>query len=168
MKEILERYSAPLMQQWNQLNSREKKLVSWAGVAIVICILYWGIWQPLNTSVVNSKNQLAGAEQTLQWIKEQGNKLASYRASNSIQPIPRGSLESAVDRSARNHQIQITRIQPQKDRVDVWIENVSFNQLLGWLSMLHQRGVTVRLLDLSKTSEPGYVKVRRLQLGLAL
>ena len=57
-------------------------------------------------------------------------------------------------------------MQPQGEDLQVWIEEVSFNQLLTWLEQLSSReNINVKSIDLSNTQQPGVVKVRRLQLG---
>lgn len=60
----------------------------------------------------------------------------------------------------------ITRVQPQSNNVQVWIDNVSFNQLLTWLEQLaNNEGIQVKVIDLSQGEQPGQVRVKRLQLG---
>ena len=57
-------------------------------------------------------------------------------------------------------------MQPQGDELQVWIDEISFNQLLTWLEQLASReGLRVKNIDLSLADEQGVVRVRRLQLG---
>ena len=57
-------------------------------------------------------------------------------------------------------------MQPQADDLQVWIDEISFNQLLTWLEQLASReGLRVKNIDLSLADEQGVVRVRRLQLG---
>ena len=57
-------------------------------------------------------------------------------------------------------------MQPQGDDLQVWIDEISFNQLLSWLEKLASRdGLQVKNIDLSKADQQGVVRVRRLQLG---
>ena len=57
-------------------------------------------------------------------------------------------------------------MQPQGDNIQVWIDEISFNQLLQWLEQLSSKeGLRVTNIDLSNAEQPGVVRVRRLQLG---
>ena len=57
-------------------------------------------------------------------------------------------------------------MQPQGDDLQVWIDEISFNQLLTWLEQLASReGLRVKNIDLSLADQQGVVRVRRLQLG---
>ena len=57
-------------------------------------------------------------------------------------------------------------MQPQGDDLQVWIDEISFNQLLTWLEKLASRdGLQVKNIDLSLADQQGVVRDRRLQLG---
>ena len=50
--------------------------------------------------------------------------------------------------------------------MQVWIDNIAFNQLLTWLEKLaNNEGIHVDTIDLTKGDQPGQVRVKRLQLG---
>ena len=57
-------------------------------------------------------------------------------------------------------------MQPQGDTLQVWIDEISFDQLITWLNNLSENyGLKVTSIDLSKAEQQGVVQVRRLQLG---
>ena len=78
-----------------------------------------------------------------------------------------GTLDGVVNRTAFNHKIKITRLQPQGQELQVWIDAVPFDGLLMWLAELSDRyGVQVKVIEVAREQLPaGMVKVRRLQVS---
>ncbi len=149
---------------WQQLNLREQRLVMAMSAVITIFILYGLIWQPLNESIASSKLKIDRQQTLLTWVEEstQRYQLAKRNGRNNSG----ASLSSIVNRTSNLNKITITRMQPQGDDLQVWIDEISFNQLLTWLEQLASReGLRVKNIDLSLADQQGVVRVRRLQLG---
>ncbi len=149
---------------WQQLNSREQRLVACMAIAVLVFLFYSLIWQPLNDNLAKTQQKLVRQQALLSWVSDNTERYkqaikGSGRASS-------GSLSSIVNRTARQQQIIITRMQPQGDDLQVWIDEVPFNQLLSWLEQLSMaEGLNVKGIDLTKGEDLGVVRVRRLQLG---
>jgi len=149
---------------WQQLNVREQKLVIAMGSVIGIFILYSLIWQPLNEGLEKSAKKLARQQALLTWVSENTARYKQINKGGIAQG--KGSLSSIVNRTARNHQITVTRMQPQGEDLQVWIDEVAFKELLKWLEKLSlSEGLQVKGIDLSRSEQSGTVRVRRLQLG---
>lgn len=150
---------------WQQLNNREQQLVLVMSVVMAIFILYSLIWQPLNQSLVDGKAKLSRQQALLTWVEEGSERYLQAKRAGAASRS-NASLSSIINRTSRQSNITITRMQPQGDELQVWIDEISFNRLLTWLEMLASReGLQVKNIDLSKTEQPGVVRVRRLQLG---
>lgn len=149
---------------WQQLNIREQRLVIVMSALISVFILYSVIWQPMNESIAKSKAKIDRQQALLTWVQENTQR---YQQAKSNGGGSSGeSLSSIVNRTSRIEKITITRMQPQGDDLQVWIDEISFNQLLSWLERLSVRdGLQVKSIDLSKAEQQGVVRVRRLQLG---
>lgn len=149
---------------WQQLNLREQRLVIVMSALISVFILYSGIWQPMNESIAKSKAKIDRQQALLTWVQE--NTQRYQQAKRNGGGSSGESLSSIVNRTSRIEKITITRMQPQGDDLQVWIDEISFNQLLSWLERLSVRdGLQVKSIDLSKAEQQGVVRVRRLQLG---
>lgn len=152
-----------MKQWWQQLQQREQRLVIAMAVFISIFILHQGIWQPLNNNIEKADKKLERTNELLAFVKE---NTAKVKRSGVQRPIATGSLSSVVNRAASQYQITLDRIQPQGDSVQVWIDDVAFNQLLSWLSSLsNDHGLNVSNIDISKSDINGAVKIRRLQIS---
>lgn len=150
---------------WQGLNNQERRLVLVGGIFVVIFLLYKLIWQPLNDSIDKTQNKLEKQQELLVWVTNETARYASASRSSGARKSG-GSLSSIVNSTARQNNIQIARLQPQNQDVQVWVDDVAFNQLLSWLEQLSSRQeLVVKSIDLSKGSAPGQVQVKRLQLG---
>jgi general secretion pathway protein M len=152
---------------WLTLNQRERQLVLLAAVAVGLAVLYWGIWTPLASRVEAKKQTLELQQATLILSKQQGERILSAGGVQGATPdIDDKNLSEVIGQSASSQQIVMSRIQPRGESIDIWIDDVPFNQLMNWFIQLEQRyGLTVENLDLVAKDVPGTVSVRRLRLG---
>jgi len=149
---------------WQQLNLREKKFILVMVPLVVVFIVYSFVWQPINNNITKSEKKMARQQQLLSWVKENTQRYQQAKLSGGAKT--KGSLSSIVNRTAGSHKITITRMQPQGDNIQVWIDEIAFNKLLQWLEQLSStEGLYVTNIDLSDAGKPGIVRVRRLQLG---
>jgi len=149
---------------WQQLNTREQRLVSVMSMLLSIFILYGLIWQPLTENIEKTTLKLERQQALLTWVAE--NTQRYQQAKRNARGGSGASLSSIVNRTSSANNITITRMQPQGDDLQVWIDEISFNQLLTWLEQLAiNDGLQVKNIDLSSADQQGMVRVRRLQLG---
>ncbi|WP_028767557.1 MULTISPECIES: type II secretion system protein M [Shewanella] len=150
---------------WNGLVLREKQMVSACGVVLVIGILYWGVWTPIANAEAEAQRRLEGQQSTLNYVKQTANRIAGLKQSGTNNAF-RGSLSAAVNQTAGAFGLEITRMQPQGNKIQVWMDEVPFDTLLNYLNELVQnKGLSLESLDLAESDTPGYVNVRRIQLS---
>ncbi len=150
---------------WHTLALREQRLVIAMSSAVIIFLLYSLVWQPLNDNLVNTKKSIASRQALLLWVDENAARYQSAQSMGTNKPST-GSLSSIVNRTADQQQLTITRMQPQGELLQVWLDSVPFTQLLSWLEHLaNKEGLQVQAIDLTKGDIEGEVRVRRLQLA---
>ncbi len=149
---------------WQGLNLREQRLVLAMGSAITIFILYSLVWLPLNENLAKTQKRLESRQALLTWVAENTARYQSVK-STSGNKRSNGSLSSIINRTANQQQITITRMQPQGESLQVWIDSAPFTQLLFWLEHLaNNENLQVQAIDITKGENQGEVRVRRLQL----
>ncbi len=150
---------------WQGLNQREQKLVLTMGSAITIFLLYGLVWQPLNENLTSTEKKLASRQALLTWVADNTARYQSVKLSGG-KKTSSGSLSSIINRTANQQQLTITRMQPQGDTLQVWLDSAAFTQLLFWLENLaNNEGLRVQSIDITKGDKEGEVRVRRLQLA---
>ncbi|TKB56219.1 type II secretion system protein M [Ferrimonas aestuarii] len=156
-----------MMQQlrtwWQKLNDRERQLLTVAAPVAIIGGFYWLIWQPINLAVDNAERALKAEQVKLADIKRDANRYLSLKQSGG-QVSASGSVSQIVTQSAKQYGLSIERMQPQGQKLQVWLTESSFDALVNWLAYLSQQGIRVEAVDLSATDTAGKVEVRRLQL----
>ncbi|REL28459.1 type II secretion system protein M [Thalassotalea euphylliae] len=155
-----------MKQWWQQLQTREQRLVLAMAAVVLVFILFQGVWQPIHQGVDKAEQKLTRTQELYQFVQTNTAKVNGLAGTNrSISPG--GSLSSLVNRVAGQYQISIARIQPQGDNgVQVWIDEIPFEQLLRLLNTLtEQHGLMVSNIDITTGNSPGTVKIRRLTLS---
>ncbi|MFQ3208677.1 MAG: general secretion pathway protein M [Colwellia sp.] len=149
---------------WQQLNNREQRLVVAMGLFFIVFIFYSTIWKPINNSIIEANSKLARQQELLTWVQDNTALYKQIKKSNG-KPTLTASISSATNRSAKTYKLTITRMQPQGDDLQVWIDSTPFTQLLFWLEHLtNNEGLQVKAIDLTLGDSIGEVKVRRLHL----
>ncbi|WP_199610502.1 type II secretion system protein GspM [Flocculibacter collagenilyticus] len=152
-----------IKEHWEKLDDREKVLVGAMSVFVVIAIIYWGIWQPLANKQETLKHNLTQQIELNQWAQ---NSIAKIKAAGTTSRNSNtGSLSQIVNRTTSGYGFTISRMQPREDKLQLWIEEASFDELVSWLAQLESRHqVKVNQFDVSAADQAGIVKVRRLEL----
>ncbi|MGO1295688.1 MAG: type II secretion system protein M [Vibrio sp.] len=154
-----------LKQWWNSITPREQRLVSVAALCLVVGIVYWGFYQPLNQRIAYAQARVHSEKQLLTWVSEKADHIVALRKqggrSTTLEPLNR-----VVANSSSEFKIRLIRVQPRgNEKMQVWIQPLPFSQLLNWIAFLKEKqGITVEYLDIDKGSVPGVVEVKRLQL----
>ena len=147
-----------------QLSEREQRLVVISAVLVFIAIFYWGIWSPLNTSLERNQSAVKNQTELLAWVQKNANRAVQLRSSGGNASFS-SSLPQVVNQLASRMKIAISRMQPQGDELQVWIDQAPFNDVLSWLQSLEKTGVSILDIDIVESNLPGQVKIRRLKLG---
>ncbi|MDN7126992.1 type II secretion system protein M [Pseudidiomarina sp. 1APR75-33.1] len=165
-----------LQLRWQQLNHRERLLVSLAGIVLAISVVYFALWQPLQSGIEQRQLQRDAQLETLSWVRENtGRYLAlkqqsgqpqtgtTARRANELGDIPR-----LVTEFARAQQLDVGRMNPEGDSLVVVLNDVPFERVLALLDALQaESGLSIEQLDITRGNTPGHVHVRRLKVGLA-
>lgn len=131
---------------WNQLSNRERWLVGGGSVLTLTLILYALVWQPFQKELGRLRQTVTAQRADLAWMRQaaiEAQRLENVQTSPKSQ-LPAGSRRSlliVVDQTARAAGLgsAIKRVEPQgDDKVRVWLEQVSFDKLIGWLEALRR------------------------------
>lgn len=129
---------------FNALSSREKKLISWTGMAVVALFLL-GYALPSTLDYRHSNvTKLKVSSADLSWMKayESTARSSSQQGQGTSTG---GSVElSTISRSADLHDVDLQRIQPISDGINIEITRQQFDSVLKWLfSLQNDEGVTI-------------------------
>ncbi|MBL4899796.1 MAG: type II secretion system protein M [Colwellia sp.] len=149
---------------WQGLNLREQRLVLVMGSVFSVFLFYNLLWQPLNERLVKTEQKLASRQALLTWVTENTARYQNVKSAGGGKKSS-GSLSSIINRTANQHQLTITRMLPQGESLQVWLDSAPFTSLLFWFEHLaNNENLQVQAIDLAQSDIQGEVRVRRLQL----
>jgi general secretion pathway protein M len=146
---------------WESLNEREHTLVMGGGSAVLVVLFFLLVWLPLASSVDDTRALVAKQQTLNSWAT---GAIKQIKAASGSQIVGSGgSLSQTVNQSSRHFNINITRMNPKDNELQLWLDDVVFNDLMKWLAHLEQsQGLLIHGIDVNESSEPGIVNVRRL------
>lgn len=151
---------------WESITEREQQLTLISTAVVCFAFIYFLLWLPVATQVADSKHKLRNAQQTLQWVEASADKLVKAGIGNNKATAKKQNLSQLINSTAKRNQIIISRIQNRNETVDVWINQVEFNQFIKWITTLqNQYQVQVNSVDLNQDQVQGMVKINRLSLS---
>jgi general secretion pathway protein M len=158
MKDLI----AQLQSRYDALAPRERLMVAVAGAVVFVTLLYLLIWEPLVKAHEQRAEALDSARALATRIESAA--LLTQRSALGARVDRNTSLLAAVDQTSRSPTLgkAPSRLQPEGDReVKVWLEDVSFDNLLRWLSELENRyGIAASSAEIERGTTPGSVSAR--------
>ncbi|EIA1340866.1 type II secretion system protein M [Vibrio parahaemolyticus] len=148
---------------WSGISQREQRLVMGCGALAILGILYWGLLQPMSQRAELAQSRIQSEKQLLTWVQDKADDITALRKSSGVS-YSNQPLNQLISSSARRFKVELIRVQPRNDSVQVWIKPLAFNQLVDWLRYLkEQQGIEVEFLDIDRTDQAGMIDVNRLQ-----
>jgi len=154
-----------MKEKWQQLSLREKRLVIITTIVVVVTLVYFMIWEPLQDGIETSRVRVNAQTITLLQIREQAAEARQLRATKSRTGTKGGgSLLVIIERTAqqKNLKSNLQKVQPEgQDGVRVWVENAAFDQLIDWLALLENKNtIYVSEIIIERQKEPGRINSR--------
>lgn len=148
---------------WSTISQREQRMVMGCGAIAIVGFIYWGILQPISQRAELAQSRIQSEIQLLSWVQDKADEITALRKSGGVS-YSNQPLNQLISSSARRFQVELIRVQPRNESVQVWIKPLAFNQLVDWLRYLKdQQGIEVEFLDIDRTDQAGMIDVNRLQ-----
>ena len=163
-----------LLNQWRQLQPRDRMILLWGGVIVLLILFYALIWHPWHRAISNMEESLEGQRSSLVWMREQSALLGDGGRSARSAKTYKGanqSLLAVVEQSGRaqkmNEFIQqlapVAGSQGGKERVNVVLEEADFNKWVLWIESLYKE-YGVNIVDLNAENDNGKPNVVELRI----
>lgn len=146
------------MRYWARLGPRERRVLGGGGVALLLIIGWFGVWEPLTQGVAQRRAQVQEQQALNRWMQQAAAELQQQRG------LGGGSLLATVERSARQagFGVALKRVETAPGSasggVQVWFERVSFDEMMAWLVQLRRsERIKVTTLTIERLDSPGLV-----------
>ncbi len=135
--------------RWYGLQTREQQLLRYSAVILGLLLFYLLIIDPVYSSRDDAEQRLHSTQEAFSVVQQQASDLkASLSNPGSSES---GSLLTQVESSAQQEGLRsaLKRLQPSgNNQIQVSLEGASYQQLMQWLSNLHQQGVKAQRVDI--------------------
>lgn len=158
-----------LIAQYDQLPRRDQQALSVLAVAVLLGILYFGVWRPATEFHSQAVGERDRATELLAWLEANHQSLerlsstgTSQGAAGADTPADGRALMALVTRSASEAGLSLQRFEPSgEDAIRVWLEGVPFTEVASWLERLNTgHGVRIDQASMDRQNDPGIVAVR--------
>jgi len=155
---------------WEGLSSQERLMVTFGLGVILAVTLFLVVWEPFYGHLRVLRQTVAEERVQMVWMAQAALEVASLRGVTiATEKHTGGSLLALVDRSARAAGMGagLSRVEPEgKDKVRIWLNDITFNALIPWLTELNKtQGVTPESLVVDRQPTLGRVNVRLVLVG---
>lgn len=155
------------MKAWlNSLEPRERRLVLTGAAVAGVLLMYVLAWEPFAAKVERLRAGNAEQQAALSWMQGAAKevKQLSRGTSRPGQAANGQSLLAQIDSTAKAGRLgtALKRVQPDgEQRVQVWLEEAVFDDVVAWLEGLEQRqGIALESSVIAAKDRPGVVDVR--------
>lgn len=161
----LDQFRLQARERFLALQVRERWLLGAGVAALLLTVLFLGVWEPLLKARESHRAALDSARAVAVRLEQAAAQVQQSRGRQPAATAGQGvSLMAAVDQASKQSGLgkSPSRIQPEGDReVRVWFEDVSFDAMVRWLAELQSRyGVTVQTFDVEPQPALGRVNIR--------
>lgn len=143
---------------------RDRKIILAAGVFLAVLVLWGLVYAPFARSVSQNKKQLEAQREMLTLVRKAAAEVQALRASGlgGGGGIPDGmSLAQVVNQVASEQSMQLSRMQPDDEGLQVWLDDVEFNSAVIWLGAMDSSyGIRVSNINVTRGESDGKVKIR--------
>ena len=150
---------ARLNERYDSLTDNDRRAVLAMLVFVGVVFVYLFIWQPVNDWAQDQYQSYNREVGTYGWIVDNTDRFEALRIQQEQAGRKRKGIAAVTSGTARQAGLVLTRVQPDKGGVSVWMEETPYQVLLGWLVALHnQYKIDVSQIRIDKEDENGLVK----------
>ncbi len=147
------------MQWWQNLQSRERLIVTLAAIILAYILLDTLFMQPLMEQRQQLGQKLAQAQDDLQWMRQAAQRLP--RLNRNARPVLAGRVITFLDHQISSHGLKksMQQMAPIGDNAArIRLSDVAFNRLLNFFNAV-SGALVVEEVRILPTDKPGLVNV---------
>ena len=155
-----------MKQWWAGLQANERRMLILGAIALGLILPYFAIWSPIQDDVAALQKQVQEQQAVKRWMDQAAVEVKQLGGGSgaALRPQDGRSLMAVVDQTAKRSGLGsgLKRLEPEgQAAVKVWLEQVSFDDMLRWLSSLEQKnGLAVATITIDRQDVAGRVNAR--------
>ena len=147
-----------LKEKFEQLQDKDRRALYLLAVAVTVAMFYFLIWEPVGNWSSHKQSEYKRQLDAYEWMQSNVES-ARQAVKKQKSGIGQKDLSSIVSSSSRQAGIVLSRVQPDRKGLGVWIEDAAYQKLLMWLIRLNNRyQIDLQQVKIEKGKEEGRVK----------
>ena len=153
------------LQAWfENLQPRERLIVSVSGGVLLLLLIYLLAWEPVVNGIKTESSRLNIQKNSLKWMRDAAQEVRELKASGNISAVSGGPLSTTIERSLVSAGIRnsVEKMESSgKDQYKVLFNKVRFDRLAQWLDSLQNRySIMTKSASINNSEESGMVAAR--------
>ncbi|MGI9283639.1 MAG: type II secretion system protein GspM [Endozoicomonas sp.] len=148
-----------LQAKYELMPEKDRKALHLLVAFLLLAAVYLFVWEPVTAWNERQQEEFSHQQSNHEWIADNIDqaKMAQKKQKSSG---AKKDLSSVVSGSARQAELTLSRVQPDRKGLGVWIEDAAYQKLLAWMVALDTRyEVTIQQVKIDRGKEEGRVKV---------
>jgi len=147
-----------------RLNPREKLIVMGGAAVLLVIVLYFLAWSPLQDKQNELRASIESQKVLHKWMLNSAAEVRQLKGLGQRKILNSSTMQSVINRTAKSALpgAVIKRIEKNRQQgVQVWIEQTAFDDMVKWIGSLQQgQGIQVESMVSERTDQVGRVNVR--------
>ncbi|MGI9273691.1 MAG: type II secretion system protein GspM [Endozoicomonas sp.] len=153
---------SPLWQQlqvrYEAMSPSDRRALQWLVGFLAAACLYLLVWEPVRQWNEAQKADYQRQQLAYEWVQENIGQAIDLQKKQKTSG--QKDLSSIISGSAKQAGVTISRVQPDRKGLGVWLEDTAYQKLLAWLLVLDGRfNLSIQQIRVDKGREEGRVKV---------
>ena len=151
----------PILRFWQRLSAREQVIVgSGAGLLVIILLVFY-VWQPLEKERTRLRASLPKLRILAQQMRADADAVPKLKSTAKPAPLA-GGLKEVVEQAASAHGLQLTQVNPEgSGKLNLSLATVPFDAWVKWLATLQaQQSIRLDACRVEAVPQAGMVKVQ--------
>lgn len=160
------------MKQWYlQLEARERQLLHWGGLVVIIALLWAFVYQPVKRSLDDDAKRLSTLRQQMQTMQQLSADVSNTTPTTAVSPLSSGvTFSTWLDRQLESRALMpfVRRAEPVDTLTStLWLQNAPFDNTMDWLQDIQEQfSVSIEQLDAVATDRANGLATIRLTLSI--
>ncbi|WP_252176320.1 type II secretion system protein M [Endozoicomonas sp. 4G] len=148
-----------LQAKYELMPEKDRRALHLMTVFLLLSAAYLFVWEPITDWSEKQQEEFTHQQSIYEWMADNIDQ-AKQAQKKQRSAAARKDLSTIVSGSARQSGLTLSRVQPDRKGLGIWIEDAPYQKLLAWMVALDTRyEVTIQQVKIDRGKEEGRVKV---------
>lgn len=148
-----------LQAKYELMSQKDRRAMHFLTAVLLLAAAYLFVWEPITAWSEKQQEEFVHQQSIYDWMAENIDQAKqAHRKQRSA--AAKKDLSSIVSSSAKQSDLTLSRVQPDRKGLGVWVEDAAYQKLLAWMVVLDTRyEVIIQQIKIDRGKEEGRVKV---------